>query len=133
VREYPEIHMRARFKEAKLKWMWLTFIRYSTARSGLLKLARRARITCSRSNPISIMLFTVVCKAEPVTKEGSPASPEVVLPESLAGGEAAAEVSAGAVGVVSVVVGGAGGAAAGSDVATAALEGAAAGGGAGFA
>jgi hypothetical protein len=33
--------------------LWLTFIRYSTARSGLLKLARIALWTCSRSKPIS--------------------------------------------------------------------------------
>ena len=33
----------------------LTFIKYSTALSGLLKLARRQRMTCSRSNPISTM------------------------------------------------------------------------------
>ena len=33
----------------------LTVIRYSTARSGLLKLALKALITCSRSKPISII------------------------------------------------------------------------------
>ena len=42
-----------------------TVIKYSTARSGLLKLARMARRTCSLGNPISTMLLMVSCKADP--------------------------------------------------------------------
>jgi hypothetical protein len=47
----------------------LTVVRYSTARSGLLKLALNALITCSRSKPISIMRSIVVCNTLPETKE----------------------------------------------------------------
>ena len=43
----------------KCQYYALTLKRYSTARSGLLKLARRARMTCSRSKPISIMFWIV--------------------------------------------------------------------------
>jgi hypothetical protein len=45
-----------------------TVIKYSTARSGLLKLARKALITWSRSKPISIMLLIADCNASPDKK-----------------------------------------------------------------
>src|ERR1700728_3380795 len=47
----------------------LTVIRYSTARSGLLKLALKALNTCSRGKPISTMLLMVDCNASPDKKD----------------------------------------------------------------
>lgn len=44
-------------------------MRYSTARSGLLKLALKALITCSRSKPISIIFEIVVCNTLPERNE----------------------------------------------------------------
>jgi hypothetical protein len=49
----------------------LTPIKYSTARSGLLKLALKARTTSSLAKPISIILLIDASKALPVTKLGS--------------------------------------------------------------
>ena len=72
----------------------LTPTRYSTARSGLLKLALKARMTSSRGKPISIILLIEASKALPVTKLGS---------VEAAG---ALDSAAGAPSVVSVVVGG---------------------------
>lgn len=66
--------------------MSTTVIKYSTARSGLLKLALKARITCSRSNPISIMLLIVDWSASPLKK----------LPSAVTGAGAVAEAGAGA-------------------------------------
>lgn len=47
----------------------LTFMRYSTARSGLLKLARMALSTCSLGNPISTILLIADCSPSPERKE----------------------------------------------------------------
>lgn len=58
----------------------LTVIKYSTARSGLLKLARRARCTSSRGKPISTIFWIEVCNASPLKNE-LPSPP-------VAGGEA---------------------------------------------
>jgi hypothetical protein len=46
-----------------------TVIKYSTALSGLLKAARKARTTSSLGKPISMMFATVASYSEPVTKE----------------------------------------------------------------
>jgi len=80
-----------------------TPIRYSTARSGLLKLALRARTTSSRGKPISIILVIEASKALPVTKLGSEGAAltgfsSVVVVVVVAG------AGAGAGSVVSVVV-----------------------------
>ena len=51
----------------------LTVVRYSTARSALLKLARMARNTWSLGNPMSTMLSIAPCKPSPDRKvPGSP-------------------------------------------------------------
>jgi hypothetical protein len=73
----------------------LTPTRYSTARSGLLKLALKARTTSSRGKPISIILLIDASKAFPVTKLGS------------VGAAGALESETGAASAESVVVGGA--------------------------
>lgn len=91
----------------------LTFIKYSTARSGLLKLARRARMTCSRGKPISTMFSIDVCSTAPLKKE---------VPAGTSwegGGDAIADAGAGA------------GAGAGADAGAGAGTGAGAGAGAG--
>jgi len=72
----------------------LTPTKYSTARSGLLKLALKARTTSSRGKPISIILVIDASKALPVTKLGSVEA------------TGALDSAAGAASVVSVVVGG---------------------------
>ena len=56
------------------------FIRYSTARSGLLKLMRIARCTSCLGKPISIMLLTAVSSSEPERNE-----PVCKVPEEGAG------------------------------------------------
>lgn len=47
----------------------LTFIKYSTARSGLLKLALIARMTISLGNPMLTISFTLVSNAEPMRND----------------------------------------------------------------
>mmetsp|Transcript_8204 Transcript_8204/g.16903 ORF Transcript_8204/g.16903 Transcript_8204/m.16903 type:complete len:251 (-) Transcript_8204:342-1094(-) len=47
-------------------------MRYSTARSGLLKAARIARTTCSRSKPISMIPVIVTSSSAPATSADSP-------------------------------------------------------------
>jgi hypothetical protein len=49
-------------------------MRYSTARSGLLKLALRARSTRSRSKPISTIPLIAACRAGPETEVTSAGS-----------------------------------------------------------
>ena len=49
----------------------LTVIRYSTALSGLLKLARSALTTLSLSNPIDMIFTTIFSYSEPVTNADS--------------------------------------------------------------
>jgi hypothetical protein len=44
-REYPSMEHNVSIQDHGVRLRELTVIRYSTARSGLLKLARRARIT----------------------------------------------------------------------------------------
>lgn len=71
-------------------------MRYSTARSGLLKLALSARMTWSRGNPISTMLLIVDCRASPERKElVSPKAGGVVVGGAMGAG-AGAEVTVGA-------------------------------------
>ena len=47
----------------------LTFMRYSTARWGLLKLARNALMTGSFGNPIDTISLMLVSSAEPARNE----------------------------------------------------------------
>ena len=87
-----------------------TVMRYSTARSGLLYAARRARMTCSLSKPMEIISLTALSSAEPVTK---PVAPPAV---SAAAGAAGVAAAAAAVGVASAMVVSAAGWAAGAPV-----------------
>jgi len=61
-----EFEEEKRLIQEKLKRK-LTLMRYSTARSGLLNEARRAFMTCSRSNPMSIMLAIADWSCSPET------------------------------------------------------------------
>lgn len=49
-------------------------MRYSTARSGLLKLALSARMTCSLGKPIESISLTAVSICDPVTKLDAPSA-----------------------------------------------------------
>lgn len=90
-------------------------MRYSTARSGLLKLARMARRTCSLGKPISIMPLIALWRWAPERNElGSPKAAGAGDGASAGGGV----VSAGAAGAGAGAAGG-GGAAAGAGGSTA--------------
>lgn len=64
----------------------LTFMRYSTALCGLLKLARMARMTCSFGKPILTISLTEVSSADPIKNEAGSSLP---LDEAIVSGTAA--------------------------------------------
>ena len=74
-------------------------MRYSTARSGLLKLALSARMTCSLGNPIESISFTAVSICEPVTKLDAPSARLAADSAVAAGVESGADEVAGALSV----------------------------------
>ena len=75
----------------------LTPIRYSTARSALLKLARMARITLSLGNPISTMLSIAPCKFCPDRRSEEGPGSEVIRDEVVVSWVTSEEVAAGIV------------------------------------
>jgi hypothetical protein len=78
----------------------LTVIRYSTALSGLLKLARSAFITWSRSKPMSTIPAMAVWSASPLIKdELLLLSPPAPAPAPAGGLETGAEAGVGVEGV----------------------------------
>jgi len=83
----------------------LTLKRYSTALSGLLKLALNALTTSSLGNPISIILVIDASKALPVTKLGSAGVP-VVAGGSVTGAAGACSVVSVSIGAAAPVVAG---------------------------
>lgn len=76
-KEYPNTD-QVRYNRANKNTAQIVYPRtenkYSTARSGLLKAARRALMTWSRSKPISIKFITTASNSLPVTSvlEGPP-------------------------------------------------------------
>jgi len=84
-------------------------MRYSTARWGLLKLARIARWTCSRGKPMATISLTLVSRAEPAMNDVDE-SPDGTLAgagvsASVAAGAAAAGAGPGALGATGVALG----------------------------
>lgn len=87
-------------------------MRYSTARCGLLKLARMALWTCSRGNPMLTISLTLVSSADPLMNDVDE-SPGCCgfsfagagVSGSVAAGAAAAGAGAGAFGTAGVVAG----------------------------
>ena len=83
LREYPDI------SETVIQGR-PTLNRYSTALSGLLKLAVSALTTCSLSNPMAMMLVTIASYSGPRTKDEA----EDWYPEGAADDEAGAAAGA---------------------------------------